>query len=519
MKKTKNKRTILIVSAIVVVLAVAGYFLFRGEKGPTFETVAVERGDVTQEVSVTGTVKPAEDVYLSFENGGKVSRIYADVGDKVRVGDILIQLDNSEINAQLAGAQAALETQEAELAELKAGSRAEEINVKEAEVSSAEAALDQAKKSLVGKLQNAYTVSDDAVHNRADSFFRVPPIPAPHLVFSIADIQLKIDIESRRLALESALASWQSSLGQLTATSDLAYYISVAKTNLDQVSSFLNKANLALNGLTGGAEISQTTIDAWKTGIATARTNVSASIDDVSGADTTLSTKQSALELAQQELNLTKAGSTKEEIDAQQAQVNKARADVLNYEAQMEKTIIRSPMDGLVTKQDAKVGEIVSANENLVSVISANNFEIEANIPEADIAKVKLGDPARITLDAYGEDVVFGAKVVKIDPAETVIEGVSTYKTTLQFDMKDERIKSGMTANMDIMTDKRKNVVVIPQRAVISRGQDKFVLVDNGTINPEERKIETGLRGVEGNVEVISGLMAGERISAYGSNK
>jgi len=107
--------------------------------------------------------------------------------------------------------------------------------------------------------------------------------------------------------------------------------------------------------------------------------------------------------------------------------------------------------------------------------------------------------------------------VVKIDPAETIIEGVATYKTTLQFEKSDGRIKSGMTANIDISTDKRENVLVIPQRAVVSEGAGKFVMVDNGTSNPEKRKIETGLRGIDGNIEVISGLSEGEKISALGS--
>jgi len=213
-------------------------------------------------------------------------------------------------------------------------------------------------------------------------------------------------------------------------------------------------------------------------------------------------------------LELDEAGATKEDTEAQAAQVEKAQANVLNYQAQFNKTIIRSPINGLVTKQDAKIGEIVSANAIIVSVISANQFEVESNVPEADIAKLKIGDRASITLDAYGDNVLFDAKVIKIDPAETIIEGVATYKTTLQFNKEDERIKSGMTANIDVSTDKRENVLVIPQRAVITRGLDKFVLIDNGTANPDERQIQTGLRGSDGNVEVISGLKDGERIAA-----
>ncbi len=293
--------------------------------------------------------------------------------------------------------------------------------------------------------------------------------------------------------------------------------VSDVQKNLNNISSFLDDANLALNGLSASASISQTTIDGWKTNVSTARTNINTSITDILAAEKAVKTAESDLFLAQQQLKLDEAGATEQDIAAQEAQVEKAQANVLDYEAQLAKTIIRSPIDGVISKQDAKVGEIFSANENIVSVISANKFEIESNVPEADIAKLKIGDSAKITLDAYGDSVIFNAKVVKIDPAETIIEGVATHKTTFQFDEEDDRIKSGMTANIDILTDKRENVLVIPQRAVAARDTSKFVLVDKGTKDFEERKIETGLRGSDGNVEVISGLSEGEWIAAIGS--
>jgi len=337
------------------------------------------------------------------------------------------------------------------------------------------------------------------------------------LNFSIGNVQLKVDIESQRLVLENTLKSWQASSSQPIIKSDLVFYIAYSRQNLNAISLFLDKANSALNSLAASATISQTTIDSWKTNVSTARTKINSSLDDISTAETALKTAEANLSLAEKQLNLDLAGATQQDIEAQQAQVEKAQANVLNYQAQFDKTIIRSPINGLVTKQDAKVGEIVPANTPIISIISANQFKIESNVPEADIAKIKIGDSAQITLDAYGDNVIFNANVIKIDPAETIIEGVATYKTTLQFNKEDVRIKSGMTANIDISTDKRENVLVIPQRAVITRGADKFVLVGNGAQNLEERQIQTGLRGSDGNVEVVSGLTQGERIAAVGS--
>ncbi len=519
MKNFIKKRKILITVILIAILAISGYFYFNRQTGLDIETVEVKRGNVFQEVSVTGSVKPSEDVDLAFENGGKVSKIYVGVGDIVVSGQALVQLDDSEVYASLAGAKATLKTKEAELDELIRGTRNEEITISQTKVNNAQTVLDESKKTLVEKIKNSYTTCDDAIRNKADSFFKTPAIPAPQLNFSVSDSQLKIDIENQRMTIEEALNSWNLSLAKITVDSNLTLYVSEAKSNLNKASAFLDKANSALNSLSASASISQTTIDGWKAGVSTARTNISTAIDSVSTAETNFKNAQSALSLAQQELNLEIAGSTIEEIKAQEAQVEKARADVLTYQVQVDKTVLRSPISGIVIKQDAKIGEIVSANSVIVSVISGNQFEIESKIPEADIAKVKIGDLASITLDAYGEDVIFDARVVKIDPAETIVEGVATYKTTFQFEKNDDRIKSGMTANIDISTDKRENVLVVPQRAVISEGTEKFVMVDNGTSNPEKRKIETGLRGIDGNVEIISGLNEGEKISALGAIK
>jgi HlyD family secretion protein len=186
-------------------------------------------------------------------------------------------------------------------------------------------------------------------------------------------------------------------------------------------------------------------------------------------------------------------------------------ASVLSAKAELDKTVIIAPISGTVTRQDAKVGQIDSANVILVSLISASNFEIEANIPEADIAKVAVGNTADITIDAYGSDVRFETKVVKIDPAETEIEGVATYKTTFIFTKEDERVKSGMTANIDILTAKKENVILIPTRAVSSKNNEKFVQILTGQ-GPEDIIITVGLRGSDGNIEIISGVNEGDKI-------
>jgi len=108
----------------------------------------------------------------------------------------------------------------------------------------------------------------------------------------------------------------------------------------------------------------------------------------------------------------------------------------------------------------------VAANAAVISVLSNAKFEIEANVSENEIAEVSLADPVAITLDVLGPSEKFSGRIIKIDPAETIVSGVVYYKVTSVFDVEDVKIKSGMTANLDIQTDKKENVLYLPYYVV-----------------------------------------------------
>ncbi|MFH0988268.1 MAG: HlyD family secretion protein, partial [Parcubacteria group bacterium] len=136
------------------------------------------------------------------------------------------------------------------------------------------------------------------------------------------------------------------------------------------------------------------------------------------------------------------------------------------------------------------------------------------NLAEVDIANIKIGNTANVTLDAFGPDRKFSASVVQVNPAETVVEGLPTYKITLMFSQQYSDIKSGLTANLDILTAQKSQVLVVPQRAVIAQDGKKFVQLLNTDNTSTQTEITTGLRGVDGNVEIVNGLIEGQKIVA-----
>lgn len=194
------------------------------------------------------------------------------------------------------------------------------------------------------------------------------------------------------------------------------------------------------------------------------------------------------------------------------AMLRVAEAEVARLTAELEKYTLRAPFSGTVTKMELQPGDTAPVNEVVTAVMSVDELEIESFVPEISISSISVGDPAVITLDAYGDSVTFPAHVFAIDPAETVRDGVSTYRARLAFDSPDERIRPGMTANILITTDRRENVISIPVGAVRRENGRAYVLVRQGETNVK-RDITTGNTSSLGEVEVVSGLFVGEEVS------
>ena len=497
----KHRRWSVVIGAIIL-LGIGGYKFLGSNSNTDKDFVTVRKGDVRQAVNVTGRVKAAQNVDLAFEKAGRVVSVFSDVGTVVVPGQSLVALSGSDLAADLERAKAEVLLAEAKLNELKRGARVEDVQVSEVQLTSARAVQEDAKINLRDQIQESYTQADDAIRNKVDQLFTNPRSISPRLIF-ITDFQLQIDIESGRSQLESLLVSWSSRLSVISSQD--------ARQNLQKIKLFLDKVALAVNTQSASSNISQTTLDAYKAAILAGRSNINTAIESISTADEKLRSADSALALSQQQLTLKKAVATVEQIASGEAEVVRANANVRSAEAQFAKTILRSPIHGVVTRQDSKIGQIVSANIAVVSIAGATEFQVEVNMPEADIAKIAVGQSATITLDAYSAENIFEASVVKIDPAETMVDGVATYKATLQFTKNDARIKSGMTANAIIIGEIRKDVLFVPQRAVLSKGGQKIVRVVDGE-SVKEVVVTTGLRGSDGSLEILSGAREGDKV-------
>ncbi|MDD3923412.1 MAG: efflux RND transporter periplasmic adaptor subunit [Endomicrobiaceae bacterium] len=504
-------------TALIVIVLVSIFFIFFNKKPTVIESIVVERHNVIEQVSATGNVKPFSDLDLSFEAGGQVSRIPVSVGDKVYKGQFLISLSNADLLATVEQAKAGLKIAEANLSALKNGSTPEQVAVNESQVEKAKNDLANAKIDFINSVRDAYTKADDAVRNYTDIMFTNPRTQNVKLQFQTDDQQLENNLIEERISIENKLTTWSDSIKSLSDDSNFDSIFDTSKSNLNYIQTFLQNLAFAVNKLSPDNLVDQSTITIWKSDVSTARLGVDTAVNNLSVSKSQYQSALSALNIANSQLVLVKTGATADEISAQESLVEQAQANVNYAQARLNKSIIVSPINGVVTKIDAKVGQNIQGGVPAVSVISYGEYNVEAYIPEADISKIKIGDVATTTLDAYGSETFFETSVLNIDPGETVIESVPTYKITLKFaSSSDTRIKSGMTSNLDILTAQKNNVLAVPSRSVFTIDSQRYVkLIDaNDPTKTIDTKIEVGLRGEDGYVEIISGLKEGDKIMA-----
>ena len=510
------KRRYIIVSLGVIIIVIIIVLVAAGHKSVN-NTITVERGSVVSEVSVTGSVKPARSLDIAFEKTGRIASIRVKVGDEVSKGQYLITQENGDAAAQVEQAQAQFQSQESKLAQLKRGSRPEDVQIQRIALQGAQNDLANYYANAINIINDAYSKSNDAINKQLDGLFYGANSDTPTLSFTPDNNdQVKTGIEAQRLTVTKALNGWVNEISGLNSSSSPDVILQSLVNSRDHIILVRNFLNALFNILLNTGSWSQATLTVYKTNINTGLTNINLVGTSISTQQQAIVSQKSLVQKAQNELDLMIAGSDPQDIAYQESQVANARASLAYYQSQLAKTIIAAPFAGTVTKIVPEVGDIVSAGSSVVSLIGTGNFQIEANIAESDIAKVKIGNQARVTLDAYGSDVVFGANIIALDLSATVLEGVATYKTTLQFTQEDSRILSGLTANVDILSAQKDNVLFAPTRDIIGQNGKKYlrVITDLKKLKTQDIEIKTGLVGSDGRTEIVSGVSEGTAISA-----
>jgi len=203
-----------------------------------------------------------------------------------------------------------------------------------------------------------------------------------------------------------------------------------------------------------------------------------------------------------------------------QAQVAQNEASLKQLEEQLSYTTVTSPMDGVILSRDVEIGDAVSSilvlgsTATLIMTIGdINQVYVQGKVDESDIGRVYLGQAARIKVESF-KDKTFQGKVTKIAPLGVEKDNVTTFEVRVSIDNPGGELKANMTANAEILLEEHKNVLTVPEQAVLyDKDRNASVEVPDPKQKNGRRKIDVKAGISNGTkTEVLAGLKPGDTV-------
>jgi HlyD family secretion protein len=417
-----NKRN-RILFGVGLVVVVGGLLIYRAlrsasqSEASTIQTAAVERGTLTATVDASGTLKAPQAATAAWRTSGIVGSNLVSLGDTVKAGDVLMELDPTSLDKTVIQAQADLITAQEDLADLRAGPTDLELAQAQLAVADAAQALEDAKYTWKVQ-QEGYRASSD----------------------TIAGAEAKLVIAQQEVDMA------EQKYGEYSGRAEDDPARALALTRLTAARQSRDSAQRNLNWYTGHpTELQQAKLDA-----------------DVAVAE-------AKLEDARATLKDLLDGPDPSDIAAAEARVAAAQATV-------DLARLVAPFDGTVVAISVQEGDSVSSGTSAVTLADISHFKVNVDVSEIDISRIAVGQETELSLDALSGKTFVG-RVSDVAYMGSVSQGVVTYPVTVVVDNPDPELRPGMTAAVSIITDRREDVLIVPNRALKSSGGQRTVSV------------------------------------------
>jgi len=484
---------------------------------PRPNTAPVQRTSITSGVSATGSLTAITEQNLGFVTGGQLTAVNVKVGDRVTAGQVLATIDPFAAQQSLDQARGQLRTQQATL---------EKLNNSPV-VGGSQDTLDQAQ-TILAKTRAQADAQNDAAETAVDNARRA---------LSQAKKQLDKAEDAKKAACASgpAVAMLASSGSSSTTTSNTP-----------------SVPTMPTSGASSAACTSaQSAVASAKSGVVTAQNNLDAAKQqqDVTEASGRLAVAnaQQAVVSAQNALD-SAASDRPSNISAQAGQVTAAQAAVDQAQRALDDTTLRAPVDATVSAVNGTVGEFVAPSSGTSAlapgtdatlpgtngtpsgaagaqaVASPNRpggtqfmvldnideFQVVMAYTETDASSIAPGQKVRLTFDAV-PDLELTGSVLSVSPTATAISGVISYYVTVVLPSGDPRLKSGMTAQAEVLTKEIPGVLAVPSAAVRTQNGTSVVTVLDPDGTQRTVTVQTGATG-DGKTQILSGVTEGQQV-------
>ncbi|HEY3781771.1 MAG TPA: efflux RND transporter periplasmic adaptor subunit [Fimbriimonadaceae bacterium] len=548
-KKKDSPKKWLGPAVFVVILIIAAFFWMRSRGASAnskMVTTTVSRQNLTVLVSATGSVEAQTGAQVSIgpQITGVIKKLYVDIGSHVNKGDIIASLDLPDLQANYQGAQDAEAASLAKYQQTVSGVPEERVQTS--------TAIDQAKAALVDdqeKLQEAKqvlyqqqtTTPTDVRKAQTALNAAVAGVKSANANLVQTQDGANLTIQTSQEQLTQAQANATNSAALLVRNTNLYNQGYIAAATLDQakatdaanqsaVRAAQENVTLTQQKETDALETAQDTLDQAK------QTQLSAQAALTAAKSETLTTAQKSQEVKEATATVqqaqaayqtslgNKANDVLKDQDVVQARNawGQAQQTVLYNQAQVNKTYIRSPITGTVLNLAAQQGQTLAAglaSPNIITVADLNRLEIDAYVSETDIGKVKKGQSASVTIDAFPNQT-FNGTVQKIAHGSTIQQNVVTYEVTIGIKDPNHQLNPDMTATVNIEVENLQNVIAVPSVAVqltTSGATVNTLEVQDGNETVVPVKVTTG--GTDGvNTQITSGLKEGQTVVLAGGS-
>lgn len=379
----------------------------------------------------SGEVVPAQKADLAFSTTGRVQSIAASIGEEVAGGALLIRLDDAVAAAAVTQGRAALFRAQAQLAELKAGTRPEQIAAAQGRLDAAQARLDQITTGARPEQVNAAKADLAAAQSALQQLFNGPRE------------QERIELLAGLANAQAALKQAQSAYDQVASASDVGML--PQSQQLQQATNNYEAAKARYDALFAGP-------DADLAAAARARVQqMQAALDLLLNPATPsqVAEAQAQVRSAQAELDLLKAGPGAEALAIAAVAVTEAEAALQRAEAAASDTMLTAPFAGTVTALTVNLGEMVTPGKVVLTVANLASLQVETtDLSERDVGSVAVGQSASVFVTPLNTEV--SGRVVRISPQATVIGGDVVYAVVVALDSQPPELRWGMSVEVEI---------------------------------------------------------------------
>ncbi len=496
----------------IIILAVGGYAIWKmntkAQSPVTYVTEAVQKGTLVSSVSGTGQVEASDQLDVKPQTDGRITQLPVKVNQRVKQGDVIAIIDQQQAANSLAQARASLAQAQANYDKLMAGATQNQIDTQQLSITSAQQALDQAKRDYASTVSSQQQNVSKALTALLNADLTAEP----------SDTQTSATVTVS--GNYSGTAKGQYTISTYQGSGGLYYTVSGLGSQsgpLERGVTLSIGSGLYVTFSATGTISPSTT---WTISIPNAKGNsylnnlnayntaVQNQTDAVNKAQDSITSAQNNLSKAQLSYQGTVQPPTQADIASAKAQITSAQAQLSNAQTAFENTILTAPFDGVIAKLSFSLGDKVTAGTAIATIITDQQVA-KISLNEVDAAKVKVGQKASLTFSAV-PDLTATGKVADVDNIGTVSQNVVSFNVDILLDTAQETIKPGMSASASVITDTRQDVLMVPSAAIKTAGSGSYVQVlVNG--KPEQRSVTTGLSN-DTDTEISGNVQEGDEV-------